>query len=323
LWQFPLISNKPWLVMYPTNRETKPVSVIHMVILGCHDLQASTSPVESVSAHAPGDSKAASATVIAESAGTPDAKAGKQPSSTPTTPSNVSRPGKQSGSSATSGAGHREAITTPPVPPENINSEAVVEDSTAPAAEAEAEQSPDSRTMPYTRMLLYLCADRELPVAMRKAFSVIAKDPSPRVKLQAPDICRILYPNGLTCKQIFKVPVEEDEVAEIIARMRGMHVDKEAEPEQPTKEKGGGKGKAAPKDKAGPKDKGGKKGEKVEEVKEKPKPEVEAVPQVTSDQFAYHHRGAALLQACGSRYKLRDLLLDMRRIKPSFDEENL
>ena len=100
-------------------------------------------------------------------------------------------------------------------------------------------------------------------------------------------------------------------MAEILARMRGMHVEKEAEVPAPTKEKAGAKAKAAAKDK------GGKKGAKAEEVKEEPKADAEAVVQVTSDQFVYHHRGAALLAVCGTRYRLRDLFLNFWRIKPA------
>lgn len=186
------------------------------------------------------------------------------------------------------------------------------------APDSNEENTPeDERKLPFVRMLLYLCADYELPVAVRKAFSVIAKDPSPRVKLQAPDIFRMLYPNGPVGKNMFKVPADEPEVTEIIARICGLHV----EPEDPSKnlpikqDANGAKGKAAtPKDKPGAKDKGAKKGGKAEEVQEEPV--VAPIAEVTSDQFVYHSRGAALLESCGSRYQLRDIFLDFRRIKP-------
>ena len=207
------------------------------------------------------------------------------------------------------GADAAEDATAGDSPGENPEEDAVF-DPCAPVVV----DGPDERIMPYTRMLLYACADMEHPLVMRKAFSVLAKDSSPRVALKAPDIMQLLYPNGLTGRQIFKVPVEEAEVAEIIARMRGMHVEKQEEVPAPTKEKAGAKGKAAAKDK------GGKKGAKADEVKEEPKQDPDAVAEVTSDQFAYHYRGAALLAACGSRYRLRDLFLDFRRVKPGDDE---
>lgn len=146
-----------------------------------------------------------------------------------------------------------------------------------PPTEAGAGTSTPHRKLNINRMLLYLCADKELPLAVRKAFAVLSRDASPRATLPASTVVTLLYPSGTAAgEHIFKVPYSEAEAVALLLEARP-HAH-EAQPEE---------------------------GAEPEEV------------HVTADNLVYSVAGARLLAACGQRYRLRDVFLDCWRVMPA------
>eukprot|EP00892_Ulva_mutabilis_P002600 jgi/Ulvmu1/12340/UM089_0024.1 len=159
--------------------------------------------------------------------------------------------------------------------------EQVTSESTHTAADA-SDTNGALRRLNINRMLLYLCADKELPLAMRKAFAVLSRDASPRTTLAAPEVVHLLYPSGTaTGARIFKVPYSEHEVCALL---------REAQP--------GGAEPAAP---------------------EQDGAAAEAEVRVTADQVVYSMPGSRLLAACGQRYHLRDTFLACWSVMPALE----
>ena len=81
--------------------------------------------------------------------------------------------------------------------------------------------SASSRRLDINRTLLYLCADKELPLAVRKASAVLRRDPSPSTTLDTDSVVKLLYPNGTaTGANIFKVPYTVEEVSALLHEVR-------------------------------------------------------------------------------------------------------
>lgn len=96
--------------------------------------------------------------------------------------------------------------------------------------DADRPPAATARRLNINRTLLYLCADKELPLAVRKAFAVLTRDASPAAVLPPAAVLTLLYPSGTTAgAHIFKVPYSEEEVLQVLAEARPCAAEEGAE----------------------------------------------------------------------------------------------
>ena len=141
-------------------------------------------------------------------------------------------------------------------------------DSTAADSAAEADCSEGELLMDPQVPLLYLAADTERVLAVRKAYAVLTRNASRKAALPHAELCKLLYPAGTKAgADLCKVPYSTEDVRAMVADV-------------------------------------GRKAEHAADVA------------VTAEQLVYSVPGARLLTACAPHLELRDLYLDLWRVKP-------